>query len=206
MASVTSQILVHAESLPEGGIISARDLLHLGSRAAIDQGLSRLTRKGKLFRIATGLYVRSVRTRFGIIPPNFDLVIRNLVKVTGETVAPTGGVSANRLRLTTQNPMKTILLTSGRNRKLRFNKFVVELRNAPAWQLLGPDSVPGHVVRAINFMGKHQADWVIEKLAEKISLEDRRILLSFRRMVPSWISITLTRLDQLCELHAGNRQ
>ena len=206
MASVTSQILAHAKSLPEGGIISARDLLHLGSRAAIDQGLSRLTRKGKLFRISTGLYVLPVHTRWGIIHPHFDLVIRNLVKVTGEIVASTGGVSANRLRLTTQNPMKTIVLTSGSNRKLRFNKFVVELRNAPKWQLLGSNSIPGHVVRAIDFMGKYQADWVIEKLVEKVSPEDRQILLSFRRMVPSWISKELTRLDQLCELRARNRQ
>ena len=206
MTSVTSQILAHAKSLPEGGTISARDLLHLGSRQAIDQGLSRLTRKGKLFRIATGLYVRPVHTRWGITYPHFDLVIRNLVKVTGEIVAPTGGVSANRLDLTTQNPMQTILLTSGSNRKLRFNKLVVELRNAPKWQLLGPNSIPGHVVRAIDFMGKHHADWVIEKLAEKISLEDRKTLLSFRRMVPSWISDTLTQLEQLCELRASNRQ
>ena len=200
MTSAASKILAHAKSLPEGGIITARELLHLGSRAAIGQGLSRLTRKGKLFRIATGLYVHPVHTRWGIIPPHFDLVIRNLVKLTGEIVAPTGAVSANRLGLTTQNPMKTILLTSGSNRKLRFSKFVVELRNAPKWQLLGPNSVPGHVVRAIKFMGKHQADWVTEKLAEKVSLEDRQILLSFRRMVPSWISEALTRLDQLCQL------
>ncbi len=196
MTSVISKILAHAQSLPEGETLSARELLHLGSRAAIDQALSRLTRKGKLFRIGAGLYVHPVYTRFGTIPPNFDLVLKNIAKKTGEVLAPTGGVSANRLGLTTQNPKKTILLTSGRNRKFRFKKFVVELRRAPEWQLLEPNSLPGHVIRALNFMGRHQAEWVIEKVNNLINSEERKLLLALRPSVPQWIAMEVSRLAE----------
>lgn len=39
-----------------GKVYTTKDLLHLGSRAAIDQTLSRLVRAGELQRLARGLY------------------------------------------------------------------------------------------------------------------------------------------------------
>lgn len=80
MTSITSNILAYAKSLPEGVTVSAREFLHLGSRTAIDQALSRFARNGKLFRIGTVMYAYPIQTRFGIIPPNFNLVIENIVK------------------------------------------------------------------------------------------------------------------------------
>jgi hypothetical protein len=42
-------ILLHAQSLPEAGVLSPKEFLHPGSRAAIDQALSR-PRQTKLLR------------------------------------------------------------------------------------------------------------------------------------------------------------
>jgi hypothetical protein len=41
-------ILSQAQSLPEGGMFSPKEFLHLGSRGAIDQTLSRLAREGSV--------------------------------------------------------------------------------------------------------------------------------------------------------------
>ena len=57
MSSLPQSILSHAQSLPEGGVVSPKEFLHLGSRAAVDQALSRLTKEGKLLRVARGTYV-----------------------------------------------------------------------------------------------------------------------------------------------------
>ena len=46
MEVLTETILRLARELPEGGSLSAKALLHLGSRAAVDQALSRLVRRG----------------------------------------------------------------------------------------------------------------------------------------------------------------
>lgn len=188
MASVTSKILAHAKSLPEGETISARELLHLGTRPSIDQAFSRLTRKGKLLRITCGLYVLPVQTSFGKGPPSLDLVLASIKRKTGEKFAPAYIVSANRLRLTTQNPVRFSMPTSGPNRKLWFGKLLVKLIHAPSWQLVQPNAVPGHVIRALLFMGRHQADWVIEKLSKTLSDEEKRAVLSYNHMIPPWMS------------------
>ena len=45
MPSTPEQIMDYAASLPEGGLLHPKALLHLGSRAAIDQALSRLAKQ-----------------------------------------------------------------------------------------------------------------------------------------------------------------
>ena len=48
MSQLAQSIFLQAQSLPEGGLLSPKEFLHMGSRAAIDQTLSRLAREGKL--------------------------------------------------------------------------------------------------------------------------------------------------------------
>lgn len=194
MVSVTSKILAHAKSLPEGETISARELLHLGTRFSIDQALSRLTRKGELLRIASGLYVLPIQTSFGEGPPSIDLVLASIKMKTGEKFAPANIVSANKLRLTTQNPVRFSMLTSGPNRNLWFGKLLVRLIHAPSWQLVQPNAVPGHVIRALLFMGRHQAGWVIEEIEKTLSARDRQSLLALRSIIPSWMAKEVSRL------------
>ncbi len=50
--------------------MSARELLHLGERAAVDQALSRLVRPGELLRVRRGLFASPVKTRFGNRAPS----------------------------------------------------------------------------------------------------------------------------------------
>jgi hypothetical protein len=69
MSTLPEIILLRAESLPEGGVLSPKEFLHLGSRPAIDQALSRLTKAGKLLRVARGIYVAPVSSRFGTRAP-----------------------------------------------------------------------------------------------------------------------------------------
>ncbi len=54
MERLTEAILHRTNSLPEGAPVSAKMLLHLGTRPAIDQSLSRLARRGKLLRVIAG--------------------------------------------------------------------------------------------------------------------------------------------------------
>ena len=56
MTRLTEQILAHATGLPEGAPVSAKSLLHLGNRAAVDQALSRLSERGQLIRAGRGVY------------------------------------------------------------------------------------------------------------------------------------------------------
>ena len=51
-----------------------------------------------------------------------------LAKQRGETIVPSGAAAANALGLTTQVPVKSVYLTSGRSRVLNLGRQAVELR------------------------------------------------------------------------------
>ena len=91
MQSLPSQIMSHAAESPEGTLLCPSALLHLGSRAAVDQALSRLARKGELIRVCQGVYVRPIQTRFGLRPPAIDKVLAFLSALWGETIVLVAG-------------------------------------------------------------------------------------------------------------------
>src|SRR4030088_3524696 len=101
MPPVAERILSHSKSLPEGALISAKELLDLGSRAAVDQALKRLYDGNELMRLRHGIYVLPVKTRFGTRAPAAEKVIEGLASTRAETIVPHGAAAANTLGLTT---------------------------------------------------------------------------------------------------------
>ena len=149
MPSLPAQIMSYAAESPEATLLCPSALLHLGSRAAVDQALSRLARKGKLLRVCQGVYVWPLQTRFGPRPPAIEKVLASLSALWGETIVPCGGTAANAFGLTTQVPVRSVYLTSGTNRKFKLGGLTVELRHAPRWQLVAPHRPAGDAVRAL---------------------------------------------------------
>jgi hypothetical protein len=191
-APIAEQILACAAPMPEGAPLTAKALLHLGSRAAIDQALSRLGRQGKLLRSGRGLYVRPAESRFGIRAPAPEKVVSELAKARGETVASHGAAAANRLGLTTQIPMRTIYLTSGRTRHLKLGAQDIELRHAPSWQLANAGRPSGDVLRALVWAGRPEARAVLARLKEKLAPEVRAELVASRAALPEWLAETIS--------------
>jgi hypothetical protein len=104
MKTVAEGILNEAKALPEGALISAKEFLHLGSRAAVDQALKRLNDRKELMRLYWGVYVRPITTRFGIRAPAAEKVVERIAGTGAETIVPHGAAEANSLGLTTQVP------------------------------------------------------------------------------------------------------
>lgn len=119
MSTLTESILATATALSEGGLLSPKEFLHLASRAAVDQALSRLAKEGQLLRVGRGTYTRSVAGRFGTRPPSLDSVIDAIAATSGEVVVNHGAAEANALGLTSHVPTRDVFLTSGPARKLR---------------------------------------------------------------------------------------
>jgi hypothetical protein len=188
VAGLAPKILKQAESLPEGTILSAKVLLHLGSRAAVDQALSRLARSGTLMRVRRGYYVRPLPTRFGPRAPAPEKVVEALAHNTGETVVPSGAASANALGLTTQVPARTVFLTSGPSRRLHLGRQSIELKHAPAWQLKGAGRPAGHALRALAWLGPEHAREGAAKLKRSLPEAERHELLAARSGLPTWLA------------------
>ena len=169
MPSSPEQIMTYAATLPEGSLLHPKVLLHLGTRAAIDQALSRLVKKRSLMRVCHGIYVCPVETRFGLRPPAVEKVIASLSALWGETIVPCGGAAANALGLTTQMPVQSVYLTSGPNRKLTLGELTVGLRHAPRWQLAAPYRPAGEAVRALSWLGPDKVEAGLDVIGRKLS-------------------------------------
>jgi len=156
MQTVTEKILSEAATLPEGALISAKEFLHLGGRAAVDQALKRLKEGNELMSIDWGIYVKPVKTRFGTRAPAAEKVIESFAATRAETIVPHGAAAANSLGLTTQVPTKLVYLTSGKSRRLKLGAQTVEMRHAPQWMLLPSHRAAGEAVRALEWIGERR--------------------------------------------------
>lgn len=194
METLASAILSQVAKATEGVPIAAKELLHFGTRVAVDQALSRLVRRGSLMRVGRGLYVRPIEGRFGIRPPEATKVVQALVEQRGESIVPHGAASANELGLTTQVPVREVYLTSGPTRKLKFGKQVVELRHAPAWQLALPGRPAGGAIRALAWMGPEHAGNVIEAIRSQLTESERNAIVELRRLLPTWMAQQVSKL------------
>jgi len=181
--------LEKARAEPEGTPLVAKALLHLGSRAAVDQALSRLVRGGQLLRIGRGLYMLPIQTRFGTRGPAVGKVIESIGEIKGETLVPSGAAEANALGLTTQVPMRPVYLTSGRSRRLSVGSQAVELRHAPGWQLALPVGRAGQALRVLAWLGRERASEAVKLLREKLSGSERQELAGVQGRVPDWVAM-----------------
>ena len=184
MNTLPETILLQAESLPEGGVLSPKEFLHLGSRPAIDQALSRLTKAGKLLRVARGIYVAPVSSRFGTRAPAPEKVVKAMAEQSGEVVAPHGARAANALGLTQQVPIREVYLTSGKTRKLKSGHSEVLIKHAPRWMLALGTGQAGAAVRALAWMGPTHAGESLASLRRTLPRAEWSALASVRAALP----------------------
>ena len=188
MQRLTEEILEHSRSVPEGALLNAKGLLHLGQRAAVDQALSRLVRRGRLLRAGRGLFVRPVESRFGARAPTTEKVVAGLAELRGETVASHGAAAANALGLTSQVPVRSVYLTSGPSRTLRLGRQSVEMRHAPAWQLVLAGRPAGEILRALAWLGPSKAEGALLTLRRTLPASDLQALAKAAPLLPSWLA------------------
>lgn len=194
MQTMTEHILEYAGRLPEGALVAAKSLLHLGNRATVDQALSRLVKRGTLLRAGRGLYVRPVASRFGAHPPSVEKLVEAVAAQQGETIASNGAAAANALGLTTQVPVRTVYLTTGPNRTLHLGLQTVELRHAPRWQLTMAHRPAGEAVRALAWLGASKAEAALRTIKRKLPPEAFEELVSAGHLLPPWLAQSVSKL------------
>ena len=194
MPSLSSRILEHAAFLPEATPICPAALLHLGSRAAVDQALSRLVHSEQLMRVCRGVYMRPIETRFGPHAPTVEKAIDSLSALWGETIVPCGGAAANSLGLTLQIPVQPVYLTSGPGRRLYFYRLLVRLRHAPRWQLAAPHRRAGDLIRALAWLGADEVEDGLTQAVSGLSSDDLAELAVARATMPAWMAAAVSAL------------
>ena len=194
MQTVAKQVMEYAAQALEGTPLAAKELLHLGNRAAVDQALSRLVKRGALLRVGRGIYVRPVESQFGVRAPSATKMIEGMANHRGETIVLHGAATANALGLTTQVPMRAIYLTSGPSRHLKLGAQTIVLRHAPTWQLILPNQPAGEMMRALAWLGPEKARKAIQKLRSKLPQTELKKIVSARSRLPTWMAQEISTL------------
>lgn len=188
--NTTALVQQHLQKQPRGEPFTTVSLLCFGSRAAIDQVLSRLTSSGKIVRLTRGVYVRPENNRFvGQVLPSSFKIVEAIARTTQETIQVSGAEAARQFGLSTQVPMQTIFLTTGRSRQLMLGNRVVTLRHVSKKKIPLPETKIGLAIVALWYLGKSLVNAnTIEKIKIHFSNAEFEKFMNSREYMPTWMS------------------
>lgn len=186
---VTSKIKKRIIRKGRGAIFASSDFLDIGSRASVDQALSRLAGQGMIRRLTRGLYDFPKKSpRFGYLSPSADDIARAVARKDNQVLQPSPAMAANQLGLSTQVPSKPTYMTDGPTRTKTIGRQVIRFHNASSKTLIGAGQKTGAVFQALRYIGKDRIDdQVIAKLARLLGDKDRALLSKQSRHVPAWM-------------------
>ena len=195
VTSVPNRIMQRARAGGRGGVFTPRDFLDIAARAAVDQGLSRLVKNGKLRRLARGLYdFPKVHPKLGPLSPAPDVVALALVRETDSLLQIDGARAANALGLSTQVPAQSTYLTDGPSRRVVLGKRVIHVRHASPKHLVAPGSAAGTVIQALRHVGPTRAADVTRISTGSLSARDKKTLAAATVQAPAWMRPTLVSI------------
>lgn len=195
--TVENKVLSRIRRIGPGKVHTSKDFLSLGSRAAVDQVLSRLAARKTIKRLGRGLYyLPRINPTLGIeAAPDVEEVARTLARKTGSRVIPSGAVAANRLGLSTQVPAKPVYLTDGRTRTVRVGNVVLFIKHAPPKDLPLGHPTSAMVFQGLRYLGRDaMGEETIARLRRSLSVADRRRLLKDARYVTDWVVEVVRRV------------
>ena len=173
-------------------VCTPKDFLDLGSRAAVDQVLSRLVKRGHLHRVGWGLYhlprMSRILKRYG--PPSLDQLVDAITRRYGVRVMTAGMDAANRLGLTNAVSARALYLTDGATRNVKVGKRTIEFKHAGT-KLMQWHGRPGcPVVNALLWFGRHIATYPQNRIADRLrsQLPDyvKQDLMDGIALLPTW--------------------
>lgn len=198
MQSIAVNVLKRIKRKGRGSVFVPRDFLDFGSRAAVDQALSRLARKETIRRLSRGVYdYPRQHKRLGVLSPSVDAVAKAVTDRDGSKLQISGARAAHMLGLSTQVPAKYVYLTDGQTRDIRAGNQTVSLRHAAPRNLIGAGQTVGVVFQALRYIGKNGVDdHVLGTLRRKLSQPDKNALGKAAKDMPVWMQDVVRQTSQ----------
>jgi hypothetical protein len=196
--SIDSNILSRIYGKHRGWVFTPIHFLDLGSRAAVDQTLGRLTKSGTIRRLARGVYDYPAKhPDFGDLPPNYDRIAKALAGRDNLKIQPSGAYAANLLGLTEQVPAKIVFFTDGPNRKVQVGKRTIVLKRTTPKSMATAGRISGLVIQALRYLKQGNIDsMVVTKLRKRLSDDDKSTLMKDIRYAPAWIGNIFRKIQE----------
>lgn len=150
-----SEITKRIENMHEGQILFISDFSDInGNEKVVSRALSAEEKKGNIVRLAKGMYLRPKSTRFGIVYPSVDEMVKAIAHRDKSKVQPCGMTALNMLGLSTQVPTKYTYLTSGSSRKLKLGDRLIELKRSVPKNFVFKTTLGSLLMQALKSLGK----------------------------------------------------
>jgi hypothetical protein len=185
-------------AMPIGEPFTPTAFLECGTRASVDQTLSRLIKAEAIERVTRGVFVRPEISRFvGKVSPSPIKVAETVAKITGAVIQVHGAEAARRLELTTQVPTQSVFVTSGPSKRIRVGKMEIRLQHVCQRKLALAGRPAGLALAAMWYLGKTElTPSLIEKIRHKLGLSEFEVLKSATNAMPAWMSDAIFRDEQ----------
>ena len=189
MISIESKILTQIESLPKGALLFPTDFSELGSSEAVRLSLFRLEKAGIITRVAQGIYARTKESKLiGRVLPSAEEVAEAIAKRDKIRTVPTGSYALNALGLSTQVPMKIVLLTDGSPREIKVGKRIIKFKKTTPKSLMAKGKISRLAIQALKEIGNGKVTEKEEnKIIELLKKEDVKDLKHDIALAPVWI-------------------
>lgn len=187
--TIELKVLNKIKKAKRGSLYFTENFLSVGNGKAVSKALERLTKRGELQRVATGIYVRpEIDPVIGSITPGIEAVAKAIAKRDKARIVPTGAYALNRLGLSTQVPLNVVYLTDGAARKIKIGKRVITFKRATPKNVAVIGEISGLAIQALKTLGKDNVtlDEII-KIQGHLKKEKITHLQHDIRLAPEWI-------------------
>lgn len=189
MQSIEYQILKRVKRIKRGNLIFPDYFYGIGSSEAVRLALHRLEKDNIITRVAQGIYLRPKISKYiGEVLPSAEEIAMGIAKRDKIRTLPTGAYALNALGLSTQVPMKIVLLTDGSPREIKVGKRTIKFKKTTPKNLSAKGKISRLVIQALKEIGTNkQTPQEEQKIIELLKKEDRRNLLHDIAIAPVWI-------------------
>ena len=187
--STADKIQEIVDRQPEGTLFFPEDFADLGSPENVRKALERLQNRQKITRVAQGIYARPKQNAYiGSVLPSAEEVAAAIAKRDRARILPTGSTALNALGLSTQVPMKIVLLTDGTARIVKVGKRTINFKKTTPRNLAVKGAISSLVIQGLKAIGKGKLSESDEqKLLSLLRKEKYEDLLHDIRLAPVWV-------------------
>lgn len=191
MASIEEQILAQIKNNEEGTIFLTEDFAQIANANALRVALYRLVKRGVLYRLASGIYVKPKTSQLlnQIVLPSLNDIAQAIAKRDKARIIPTGSFAMHALGLSEQIPLNVVYYTDGKARKIKIDNRNITFKRVSPKKLALKGKISKLAVLALTEIGKNsvtksEEDKIVKLLKEE-NIEDLRHDL---QLAPQWIA------------------
>ena len=197
MQSVEDKILRRIRGKPKGWVFTANDFLDFGSAESVRKALKSICDRGRIHRIARGLYHNpKTHPKLGTLAPTPEEIVEAIKTKNHTKTQPTGAYAANLLGLSTQVPGNSRCKNICSDIQLKIGNRTIQLKNRSPRMMAGAGTISGLFIHALKYIGqKRFKDRHLQILRKSLSSKQKQRIQKDIKLAPAWIAAVIRKLN-----------